>query len=60
MQKKIKNTNSVNSSPYVSDNSSIDNSNDNSNTKATDIEFDNSPENVTITVIEDTITNIFA
>ena len=54
------NTNSVNSSPYVPDNISIDNSNGNSNTKATDIEFDNSPDNVTITVIEDTITNTSA
>lgn len=54
------NTNSVNSSPYVPDNIPIDNSNDNSGTKATDIEFDTSPDNVSITVIENTITNTSA
>jgi len=40
---------------YIPDGVEIANTNDNSGTKAVDIEFNRSPENVTIKVIEDTI-----
>ena len=54
-------TNSINktasSEPYIPEDMPVENSNDNSEIKASDIKFNRKPENVTIKVLEDTVTN---
>lgn len=44
--------------PYIPDGMAVADPNDNTGIKANDIEFNRKPENVTIKVLEDTITNI--
>ena len=52
------NTNNVTSTePYIPDGMPVADPNDNSGIKASDIVFDTKPENVTIEVLEDTITD---
>ena len=51
------NNSAYSTEPYIPDGMSVAAPNDNTNSKASGIEFNRKPENVTIEVLEDTITN---